>query len=53
MKYLIKLLILSIIAGILFTFICSVNNIPLEYIRTTLQVCILGMYVGVIAWNLE
>ena len=53
MKYLIKLLILSIIAGILLMFICSVNNIPLEYKRTVLQVYILGTFIGGIGWNLE
>ena len=53
MKYLIKLLILSIIAGILLTFICSVNNIPLEYKRTVLQVYILGTFIGGIGWSLE
>lgn len=52
MKYLMKLLILSIISGILFTFICS-GNIPLEYKGTVLQVYILGMFVGAIGWNLK
>lgn len=53
MKYLIKLLILSTIAGILVAFIFSVNNIPLEYKRAVLQVYILGMFVGAIGWNLK
>lgn len=53
MKYLIKLLILSTIAGILLTFIYSVNNISLEYKRAALQVYILGMFVGAIGSNLE
>ena len=52
MKYLIKLLILSIISGILFAFICS-GNIPLEYKRTVLQVYVLGVFVGTIGWNLK
>ncbi|WP_166484697.1 hypothetical protein [Clostridium cuniculi] len=53
MKYLIKLLILSTIAGILLAVICRVNNIPLEYKRAVLQVYILGMFVGGIGWNLK
>lgn len=53
MKYLIKLLILSIISGIMSAFICSVNNIPLEYKRTVLQVYILGVFVGGICWSLK
>lgn len=53
MKRLIKLLILSIIAGTLLGFIYSGNNIPLEYKRAVLQVYILGMFVGAIGWNLK
>lgn len=53
MKYLMKLLILSVVSGILLTLICSVNNIPLEYKRTVLQVYTLGMFVGAIGWNLK
>lgn len=55
MKYLMKLLILSVVSGILLTLIliCSVNNIPLEYKRTVLQVYVLGMLVGGIGWNLK
>lgn len=52
MKYLMKLFILSIISGILFTYICS-GNIPIEYKRTVLQVYVLGMLVGGIGWNLK
>lgn len=53
MKYLIKLLIISIIAGTILAFICDGNNIPLEYKRAVLQVYILGMFVGAIGWNLK
>lgn len=52
MKYLIKLLILSVVAGIMFAFICY-GNIPIEYRPTVLQVYILGMFVGAIGWNLK
>ena len=53
MKYLIKLFIVSIIAGILLGLICYVNNIPVEYDRAVLQVYILGLFAGGISWSLE
>lgn len=52
MKYLIKLLILSIVAGIMFAFICY-GNIPIEYKPTVLQVYILGIIVGSIGTNIN
>ena len=47
MKYLIKLLILSIIGGILLTFMCN-GSIPIEYKRIIFQVYMLGMLAGAI-----
>lgn len=52
MRYLIKLFALSIIAGILYAYICS-GNIPIEYKGTVLQVYILGLIVGAIGYNLK
>lgn len=53
MKYLIKLVIVPIIAGILLGLICYFNNIPGEYHRAALQVYILGLFAGGISWSLE
>ena len=52
LKYLIKISILSVIAGCIYDFIYN-DNIPIEYNLTVLKIYILGIIVGMISGKLN